>query len=271
MWLICVLGLAACSTLPSPQARRAHADELAEARGWQALPVRTTHFDLQAYGPAPAGPVETLAVYIEGDGLAWLDVSTPSSDPTPLTPLGLKLALAHPSGVAAYVGRPCQYVGASSRGCSPAHWQTRRFAPEVIDAMDQALSALQKRWGARRLVLVGYSGGATVAALLAARHSDVARLVTVAGNLDHRAWTAHHRVSALNGSLNAADVASSLAAISQLHFVGVSDPVIPPKLAWQWPAGFQGPAGANVKLIDGFDHVCCWAQHWPSLMDEAGH
>ncbi|GAB2181920.1 hypothetical protein DLREEDagrD3_21430 [Denitratisoma sp. agr-D3] len=49
--------------------------------------------------------------------------------------------------------------------------------------------------GARRLTLVGYSGGA--AALLAARCSDVVRLVTIAGNLDHRAWTRYHHITTL--------------------------------------------------------------------------
>jgi hypothetical protein len=44
-----------------------------------------------------------------------------------------------------------------------------------------------------------------VASLVAARRHDVVRLVTVAGNLDHLAWTTLHGVSPLTGSLNPAD------------------------------------------------------------------
>lgn len=265
LWVVC-LGLAACSSLPTPQARKAKADDLAAAHGWQAFPLRTERFDLLAYAPTPIRPIETLTIYIEGDGLAWIDHATPSDDPTPLEPLGLKLALAQASGMAVYIGRPCQYVGATSHSCTPAYWMQRRFAPEIIDAMDRAVTTMQQRWGARRLVLVGYSGGAAVAAMVAARRTDVTRLITVAGNLDHRAWTTYHRVSPLDESLNAADMVAAIARVRQVHFVGARDAVVPPTLAFLWPPGIQGSQGANVRVIDGFDHRCCWAEHWPSLM-----
>jgi hypothetical protein len=42
----------------------------------------------------------------------------------------------------------------------------------------------------------------------------------VAGNIDHRAITAHRKVTPMEGSLNPADVADRVRSIPQTHFVG---------------------------------------------------
>ena len=266
-WLpvLLLLLLAACTTVQAPHARQAQADALAVAMGWQASRIPAGPFELVAYAPRIIQPAGTLSVYIEGDGFAWVSGSTPSADPTPREPIALKLALAHPAGNAAYLARPCQYVDAERSGCAQHYWTRGRFAPEAIEAADLALDALKIRFGARQLVLVGYSGGGAVAVLLAARRDDVVQLVTVAGVLDHREWTAHHGVEALSGSLNAADVAERLARLPQIHFVGGKDRVIPPELAQRWPRPFAGLGNANLRIIPGFDHLCCWAEQWPSL------
>jgi predicted esterase len=48
------------------------------------------------------------------------------------------------------------------------------FAPEVVDAIAAAVDQLKKRFGARRVVLVGHSGGAAIAADLLGRHPESA-------------------------------------------------------------------------------------------------
>lgn len=53
----------------------------------------TDDFTLLTYLPPISGAVNTLTIHIEGDGLAWINSSTPSSDPTPTNPLALRLAL----------------------------------------------------------------------------------------------------------------------------------------------------------------------------------
>ena len=265
--LACSLAflLGGCAVIPTPQERQAHADALTAAQGWQSQRIASGRFELIAYLPRDMKPAQTLSIYIEGDGFAWLAASTPSADPTPREPLALKLALAHPEGNAVYLARPCQYVDAARTGCAQRYWTEQRFAPEVVAAMDEAVNILKARTGATRLMLVGYSGGGNIAALLAARRPDVARLVTVAGNLDHAAWTAHHRVDSLSGSLNASATAEQLAGLPQTHFIGARDRVIPPALAQHWPVSMAGPRQSNLRIIADFDHTCCWAERWPGL------
>lgn len=207
----------------------------------------------------------SLTIYIEGDGLAWLNPSTPSSDPTPVEPMALQLALAQPRGNAAYLARPCQYVDASPSGCRQRYWTSARFASEVVQATDAAISALKTEFGAQRLALVGYSGGAAVAALVAQRRHDVSMLITVAGNLDPQAWTAHHQLSALSGSLSPVDHLEALSEITQWHFVGKRDQVVPGQLTLQFLDRLTDGAHVHRVIMTDFDHVCCWVDAWPGL------
>lgn len=262
------LMLAACASLPTPMARRDAADALASRQGWQRVTLPAGAFELAAFVPSMQETGEALTVYIEGDGFAWLSPSQPSTDPTPLDPVGLKLALAHPAGNAAYLARPCQFADAQHTGCSARYWTGERFAPAVIAAEDRALDALKARFQASRLTLVGYSGGGAVAALLAARRGDVARLVTVAGNLDPAAWARHHHVLPLTGSLNPADAVGALQGIPQWHFVGGRDAVVPPELVEAFAGRFPAGQRPVVRIEPEYDHVCCWAENWPRLMRE---
>lgn len=259
-----LLSVAACSSLPSIDARRNAAEVLAAKHNWQAVTIHSDRFDLRAYLPGKAGKGEVLSIYIEGDGLAWISSTQASSDPTPLTPLALQLALAQPDGQAAYLARPCQYE-TSPGVCRQAYWTNQRFAPEVVEAMDRAVDILKLRSGARRITLIGYSGGGAIAALLASRRKDVASLVTVAGNLDHRAWTEFHRVSPLDGSLNPVEFRTGLGQIPQWHFSGREDRIVPSFLLENF---VEGMSNTRVRIIPEYDHYCCWARDWPRLWKE---
>lgn len=260
--------LAACVSVPSPAERRATAEALAALRRWESRAVDAGVFRLMTRAPTHFAADGALAIYVEGDGLAWIASDLPSTDPTPVTPLALQLALAQPTGNAAYVARPCQYVDAGRSGCASRWWMAGRFAPDVIEAVDRAIDTLKSRAGARRLTLVGYSGGGAVAALVAARRTDVERLVTVAGNLDHGAWTRHHRLPPLDGSLDAAHARDALRGVRQWHFAGGRDTVVPPFIADGFAAGFPADARPVVRHVADNDHRCCWAEQWPRLWSE---
>ncbi len=209
--------------------------------------------------PATVKATDTVYIFIEGDGFAWRDRSTPSKNPTPKNPLALNLALEH-GEEAVYLARPCQYTGAKDQICRDNKWWTsHRFAPEVISATGQAIDLIKQQRGARTVVLVGYSGGGAVAALVAAKRTDLAQLVTIAGNLDTVAWTNLHKVRPLTGSLNPANDWMTLQNIPQQHFVGANDPVMPPQIAQSYASRFPENKRPLVTIMPGYDHSCCWA------------
>ena len=266
-WFAIVLGLtvAACSGLAE---RHSLAPELTGAAGWTSETLEGGAFAMAA-AVAPLRASPTLVVYLEGDGFAYVDRSRPASDPTPLEPTALRLALAHPDdGVnRAWLGRPCQYV--MSPACRTAYWTDRRYAPEIVDGISAAIDRLKARSHAARLVLVGYSGGGAIAALLAARRGDVARLVTVAADLDLGYWTARDKLTPLAGSLDPADHAPALAAVPQVHVTGGKDRVVGTDVARAYLARLPANAPARLIEVPGFDHACCWARDWPGLFRQA--
>ena len=264
--LLMLLALTSCVS-NSPAERQSKADLLVAGKGWQKLQLPTVDFVLTAYVPSNITSSDTLTIYIEGDGLAWINASTPSFNPTPNNPLALKLALRDTSP-AAYLARPCQYIELSqSSNCSQKYWTHSRFSPEVIDATNQAIDQIKLRFNADKLILVGYSGGGAVAALAAARRQDVIRLVTIAGNLDHRIWVKEHHLSPLSNSLNPADEWEKLQNIPQTHFVGGKDLNVGESVARGYAAKFPSALRPSIIVIPNFDHHCCWEENWPNLKD----
>jgi len=251
--------------VPSRAERVSSADALAAAHGWVGLDIPAGVFKVRAYLPRQPVHRNRLTIYIEGDGFAWFSRSEASRDPTPINPLGLKLALAQPSGESAYLARPCQYLGAGKGACRVSEWTLRRFGPELVAAENRAVDALKRRFKAVHLTLVGYSGGAAMAVLLAARRHDVDRLVSVAGNLDPQAWTSYHKVSPLRGSLDPMKVTASLKGVRQWCFVGARDRDIPPFLARSYARRFPSRQRPRVIVVDELDHHKGWARRWPAL------
>lgn len=261
--VLLLLMLAGCTSIPTPLERANTAHQLVASASWKGDIIDTPVFSLQAYYPRSLENAETLTVYIEGDGLAWVGSTTISFDPTPIDPLALKLAIRDPRA-AVYLARPCQYTSAGRNlECQPKYWTSHRFAAEAVDSISAAIDALKTRFDASRLVLVGYSGGGAVAALVAARRHDVDRLITVAGNLDHYAWTTAHRLSPLVGSLNPSDFAASLLAIPQVHFVGGKDKVVGESVAQSYADQFPPSHRPRIVVMPEFDHHCCWVEYWP--------
>lgn len=262
--LLLTLTLCGCAAELLPRHRKPEA----LAPQWSRITFDTPTFSVAAYLP-PRAPVRQglLTVYIEGDGLAYLGERTVSADPTPADPVALRLAARHPGGGAAYLARPCQYV--MGRNCTPYYWTYGRFAPEVVEAMNSALTQLKAHAGAQRLVLAGYSGGGNIAILLAARRSDVVGIVTVAGNLDHKTWTSMENLHPLQGSLNAIDEVSQVGGLRQIHFAGTEDDVVPPAIPRAFVARLPPQNRDSLREVKGYNHSCCWADVWPELLPSA--
>jgi len=265
--LLCLFVLAGCASAPSPLQRLSNAEQLASSYGWKQETINSEPFDIVAFLPKKVIQNPLLTIYFEGDGLAWVNRTTPSSDPTPVRPIGLLLALKHQTDNVAYLARPCQFTKIESLiGCDSAYWTSKRFSEEVIKASGIAIDKLKHKFGAAELQFIGYSGGGAVAALLAARRADVARLVTVAGNLDHKLWASKHRISPLIGSLNPPDYWHQLKDIPQIHFIGQYDEVIMPEVAASYSSRFLKSIKPKVITVPKFGHACCWVEQWPSLL-----
>lgn len=250
------------------QARHQHGPDLVSTAGWQWRTIPAGPFDLAA-ASRPAHVHITaevpLIVYIEGDGLAYLSASRPAQDPTPVDPVALRLALAHPGeGPVAWLARPCQYT-AGRPACGPAYWTDARWAPEVVDSSGWALDQLKREAGVARLVLVGYSGGGALAALLAERRNDVDALVTIAANLDLDSWVRAHDLAPLTRSLNPAAAAAALAALPQIHISGGRDTVVGRDVLKAFMDRLPATAPARVLDIPDQDHGGGWADIWPNL------
>lgn len=246
---------------------RERADVLAKRTGLNSKYLQTSTFILRSWSRM-TDPTQPVHVYIEGDGFAWISRSRPSDNPTPRQPTGLMLAAADSAANVVYLARPCQFIGPPlPANCSATWWTDNRFSPQIVQAMDEAITLAVKAWPGIAIELVGYSGGGAIAAVIAARRHDVRSLRTVAGNLDVAYVNALHNVSAMPNALSPMDVATQLAALPQIHITGSQDTTVPPGVATR----FQRATGSHcvqVEEIKGMAHGSDWSAVWPGLLKQ---
>ena len=222
-----------------------------------------THKFLLAGFKKPIRHNKEITIYIEGDGLAWLDRFTVSGNPTPLDPLALKLALLDEEVNVIYLARPCQYVDLENeRNCSSRYWTSHRFSKEVVSSFNEALDILKTMYKVTGFHLVGFSGGGAIAALLAMRRNDIKSLRTVAGNLDHVALAKAHDATPLSGSLNPITEALKIENIPQIHFSGSNDVVVPPWVASSFVNAIESKKCAKVIVVPNTEHLVGWVLQW---------
>jgi hypothetical protein len=248
-----MLLVASCS---APAVR---VDRMAAQLGFDREVRRGVGFDHVVYLNHDRGPV--LHLYLEGDGSPWDAPTRVARDPTPRNPLMLEL-MAQDENAAAYVGRPCYHGYFAASGCGPAWWTDRRYSPEVVESMGAVIRGLLADGGYRGTVLIGHSGGGTLAMLLA-EHLRPCAVVTLAGNLDVAAWCARHRFTPLSGSLDPGRRAPLPPSVRQLHLVGKDDGVILPAMV---EAAAERQPNARVLVLPGVDHRDGWKTVWPSVL-----
>ena len=266
--MACSLAMVGCS---HPASRLQRAETIASQNHLVSTSLKTPGFDLKLFHRGLDTNQTHLAIYIEGDGYAWERKYILSNDPTPKNPLALRLAARDPGPAVLYIARPCQYQqGERETDCDAKYWSSHRYAEEVIQSINHVVDWAVEQTGATSIRLVGYSGGGTIAALLAARRNDVEQLVTIAANLDHVAWTKLHQISPLSGSLNAADIASAIKDIPQLHFAGSNDKIVPASIIRSFLANMSADSRQKLQVINGYNHHCCWEKAWPEIMCHTG-
>lgn len=284
------------------------AAEIAEPQGFKQALVKTKLFNFTTYqrhASFAEKKRQPLVIYIEGDGHAWESRHKLSKDPTPHNPLALRLAVLHantnshasdkntkqnqnanahanfnakisqPTNISmsaniVYLARPCQYTDPSlDKACHPDIWSNLRFSEPIIASMNEAIDKLKQQLKPSEIHLVGYSGGAAVAVLIAARRNDITSLNTVAGDLDHQKMSQYHKTTPLVGSLNPIDFASKVAHIPQHHYVGAKDKIVPIFIAEDFVKEVAKIRSEKAKLsiLPNVGHHQGWEGAWQYLVN----
>lgn len=221
--------------------------------------IKTSHFDIASWQKV-SNPMLPYTFYIEGDGNSFDAWGYPTNNPTPTGTLVRELAFGDSSANVVYLARPCQYV--DDDRCEQKYWTTARFAPEIIEAEFQAIKQIA---GQAPVVLVGFSGGAQIAGLLASTKKtlNIKKIVTIAGNLDHRAWTDYHGLPMLHESMNLADYRDVFLSVPQIHYIGEKDEIVPKEIIFN----FVGQ-NRRIKIVKGADHNHNWGKAYNSIWQE---
>jgi Serine hydrolase (FSH1) len=266
--VILLISFSGCSQRLIFEDPRLYARRITQAQGFEASVIQTQTFHLSTFSRMDnLNPKYPITIYIEGDGHSWINRYQISPDPTPHNPLALKLAMLDTRPNVIYLARPCQY-GTPNAYCKPSVWTDERFSEEVIASMNEAVDSLKQKYQTKSIQLIGFSGGAAVAVLIAARRQDVTSIITVAGDLDHEALSADHKTTPLKGSLNPKNVVHKIAYIPQLHLIGDKDPVVPLFLSESFVNAVNGTKGIQAKRIvmRGFTHHEGWEETWQDIL-----
>ncbi|MBQ3943198.1 MAG: hypothetical protein II669_02645 [Elusimicrobia bacterium] len=165
-----------------------------------------------------------VKIYVEGDGRAYTSKGYPTTDPTPKSYFLRNISFNDVYENVVYLARPCQYI--KNKNCSNIDWTTGRFSQKIVDNMSQAIKQIAED---KEIILIGYSGGGLICGLIINQHKNdlnIIKWITVAGLLNHTNWTKHFNYIPLKDSLDLDTIPN----ISQTHYIGKKDKVIPYKL-----------------------------------------
>lgn len=215
-------------------------------------------------------PFAPANIYLEGDGEShWFDKNR-SGDPTPKNPVALHLASRDLADNVFYVSRPCQFMESrDEEKCSAKFWSTRRFSPEVIKAYNEVLDEIKLRYDITEFNIIGYDGGANIAAILTSQRKDIVSLRTVAGNLSTDVTNAQLKTPYPMDadSVNAKTIAPQLAGVGQHHFVGAGDTVTPPAVYHSYAQALGPSECVHYTLVPDADHERGWVDKWPEFLE----
>jgi len=266
--LVCsALLLTSCAT-PNFKERLLIAKEIALQAGFEKTTFQAPKFSLVGWKKITRPDLNTLIVYIEGDGKAWSTRFKISKNPTPVNPLTLHLAVNDYRPNILYLSRPCQFKDIElTKSCKAKYWTSHRYGKEIIDTYHEVFEQIKLLYNINEFKLIGYSGGGLVAALLSAQRNDIVNLMTVAANLDHIEWAAYHHVTPLTGSLNLFSFISGLDKIKQLHLWGENDSIVPVEVNQNVLKYLMKNRFVHYKIYNDFDHHCCWIEQWSTILD----
>lgn len=258
--LIFLISLTACVS-PSQ-----HFDGVARELGFLDQKMSTELFQHKIYSNNKFGSGKTIHVYLDGDGTPWERNQWIANDPTARNPLILRL-IAQDTTPAILLGRPCYYGLNYSSDCTSQYWTSHRYSKEVVQSMSQALKLWLSDQSYSEIVLIGYSGGGSIAILMANEIQNISKVVTVSANLNVTAWSRLHGYMPLKMSLNPSSDVKLNRKIEQFHFAGGNDEIVPAFIIKEFS---NSQKNAQFFLFENFNHACCWEQQWKKILDIIG-
>jgi len=236
----------------------------AVTKKFNSVKLTTAFFQHIIYSNAATlkSPEKVLHIYLDGDGSPWIANRRIAKDPTARNPMILDL-MQQDKAPAILLGRPCYYGLHTTSDCHYRYWTSHRYGESVVESMSQALTAwLLQHPNFKQLTFIGYSGGGTLAVLLAPHFKRSRQVITLAANLDISAWTKRHGYSPLTGSLNPINLAPLRSNIKQLHIAGDQDTNVPASIAKSF---VESQASASILILKNQSH-CCWRKQWSSIL-----
>lgn len=262
-----VLSLSACFT--GPYVKKEAAKRISAPAWMVERQIDTGVYDLTAFERMHKRHADAN-LYIEGDGITWMQRDIRSLNPTPMNPVALHMAAHDNAKNVAYLARPCQYSDMTDEDtpCPSSAWLEGRFSNAVITSMSAAMDEMKARYNIENFNLIGYDGGGAIATILAATRDDVASLRTVAANLDHEAYTIHHQIEPFTESLNPVDYAAKLRNMPQHHYIGGQDDIMPPTVLHNYLQASGNSSCVQYTFIQEAEHEAGWVEKWPELLKE---
>jgi len=201
-----------------------------------------------------------LIIYIEGDGVSWIDRRTISSNPTPTDPLAFKLAKIDRNDNVVYLARPCQYTREGSSNCNNKDiWTVSQYSEAVLSSYTAIIDNYSQF---KEIHIVGYSGGAGIAMYLGSiNHPKIKSIRTVAGNINHNRLSQLINISPLDKSINFYQVEEESKNTPQVHYFGSADKVIPRELSLGLKNNNQLNKCIKVKEVNA-SHNEGWELFW---------
>lgn len=200
-----------------------------------------------------------LIIYVEGDGLSWVDRFTPSSNPTPTDPLAFKLALTDENENIIYLARPCQYEW--SNICNKEIWTIAQYSSTVLNSYKEIINYLSKSFD--EIHLVGYSGGAGIVMYLGSiDNTSIKSIRTIAGNINHNELSKILKISRLKKSINFYSIEKKINTIPQVHYYGLKDKIVPNELQTSYKIRNSKNKCIKIESVSKATHNEGWVDFW---------
>jgi predicted esterase len=208
-----------------------------------------------------------LHVYLENDGAPYNSPAHIAANPSLRAGfLALRL-MQQDTHASLYLSRPCYAFAfnAMPATCHPRFWTDARYSAEVVGSLNQALDQAKKQLNvsAQKIIIIGHSGGGSLALLMAQKRSDVYGVISLAGNIDTDAWVKLHNYDPLHSSLNPFAQPLLPAEIKRWYFSGREDKNIPYSLLL--PTCQKDPQ-AQCQVQPGVGHEQGWLEVWPQIL-----